>query len=274
MIGSIVSFTLMAVAGRAVSEVHDTFEIMLYRSMLGVVLVTAGAIAAGRLGDVRLARLGLHTIRNMTHFAGQNLWFMALTAIPLAQVFALEFTAPLWVLLLAPLLLGERVRAAQYGAAILGFAGVLVVAQPWSGGISAGLAWAGMAAFFFAVTNLLTRRLTRTDGLVSILFWLTSIQLVLGLVCAGYDGDIAAPTAQTWPWLAGIGVAGLCAHLCLTRALSLAPASTVMPVDFVRLPVIAGVGALLYGESLDPAVALGAALIVAGSWANLRLARG
>ena len=273
MIGSIVSFTSMAVAGRAVSGIHDTFEIMLFRSALGLALVVAGAGLAGRLGDVRRDRLGLHAVRNLAHFTGQNLWFLAITLVPLAQVFALEFTSPLWVLVLAPLILGERVRPAQYGAALVGFAGVLVVARPFAGAVEPGLVWAGLAALAFAVTNLLTRRLTRHEGLVSILFWLTALQLVFGAVCAGIDGDVAWPTAATAPWLALIGAAGLCAHLCLTRALTLAPASTVMPVDFARLPLIAGIGAVLYDEALDPVVLAGAALIVAAAWTNLRLAR-
>ena len=68
-----------------------------------------------------------------------------------------------------------------------------------------------------------------------------------------------------------ISVAGLVAHFCLTTALSLAPAATVMPIDFVRLPLIAVVGALVYGEALDPLVLVGGAVIVGANWMNLRL---
>ena len=273
MLGAIVSFTSMAVAGRALAGVHDTFEIMLYRSLIGAGIVLAVAGATGRLGDVRRDRLGLHVLRNLTHFTGQNLWFLAIATIPLAQVFALEFTAPLWVLVLAPLLLGERVRPAQYAVALVGFAGVLLVARPFGGAVSPGILWGALAAVFFATTNLLTRRLTRDEGIVSILTWLTLMQLVLGLVCAGLDGAIAAPTAASAPWLALVGIAGLTAHFCLTNALSLAPASTVMPVDFARLPVIAAIGALAFGEPIDPLVLAGGAVIAGAAWANLRLAR-
>ena len=273
MMGSIVSFTLMAVAGRAVADAHDTFEIMLYRSALGVAVVAGVLLATGRVDAVRTARPGLHVLRNLAHFGGQNLWLAAITMAPLAQVFALEFTSPLWVLVLAPLVLGERVRRVQIGVALLGFAGVLLVARPWEGGVSIGLVWAGLAAVAFAATNLFTRRLTRSDGVGTILFWLTASQLAMGLLCAGADGRIAPPTAQTWPWLAAIGVAGLAAHLSLTRALSLAPASTVMPVDFARLPLIAVIGALFYAEPLEWPVLLGGAVIAGAAWANLRLAQ-
>lgn len=272
MIGAIVSFTLMAVAGRAVLDTHDTFEVMAFRSAIGLLVMICFAAAFGRLSEIRTARLGLHSIRNLTHFAGQNLWFLALTMIPLAQVFALEFTSPLWVLILSPFLLGERVRAAQYLAAGIGFVGILIVSNPFDGQIELGLLVAGASAFFFAATAVLTRKLTRTESIVTILFWLTALQLVFGLVTTMMDGAVNWPTWHTVPWLTLIAICGLCAHLCLTTALSLAPASSVMPVDFLRLPIITAVGALLYGEVLEPNVAIGAALIIAGSWANLKLA--
>ncbi|TFL18619.1 DMT family transporter [Jannaschia formosa] len=272
MLGSIASFTAMAVAGRAVSSVHDTFEIMLYRSIVGVIVVLSVGWAIGGLGQISTKNLKLQIGRNLAHFTGQNLWFLALITAPLAQVFAMEFTSPLWVLLLAPLILGERVRRAQYAVAVVGFAGVLLVAQPFSGAMSPGLLWAAMAAMFFALTNLLTRRLTRTETVLCIMFWLTSLQLVFGLVTAGIDGDIALPRMATAPWLVLIGLAGLCAHFCLTNALSLAPASTVMPVDFARLPVVALIGAAFYGEALDPLILLGGGVIAGAAWANLRLA--
>lgn len=272
MTGSIASFSIMAVAAREVGDRHDTFEIMTYRSALGLAIVLAVLAATGRLGAVRTARPGRHVVRNLAHFTGQNLWFLALLTAPLAQVFAVEFTAPIWVLLLAPVMLGERVRAVQLAVAGLGFAGVAVVARPWSGAPDVGLAWAALAAIAFAVTNLLTRRLTRTEGIGTILVWLTGTQLAMGGLLAGIDGDVAWPDAATAPWLAAIGVAGLAAHSTLTRALSLAPASTIMPIDFARLPLIAVVGSVAYGEALEPAVLVGGAIIVAAAWANLRIA--
>lgn len=272
MLGGVASFSAMTVAGRAVSTGHDTFEIMLYRSIIGVVAVLAVAAATGRLPEIRRARLGQHAVRNVVHFVGQNAWFLAIAIAPLAQVTAIEFTSPLWVLLLAPAILGERVRGRQVAVAALGFAGVLV-ARPFAGEMSPGLAWAGLAAVSFALTNLLTRRLTRDESVTGILFWLSAMQLGMGLACAGADGSIALPDAATLPWLATIGVAGLMAHFCLTNALRLAPASAVMPVDFLRLPLIAVLGALLYGEALDPLVILGGAVILGSAWANLRMAR-
>lgn len=273
MIGSVASFSSMAVAGRLISTSLDTFEIMLYRSCVGVLVVLGVAGITGTYRQITTRNLPMQVVRNMTHFTGQNLWFYAITLAPMAQVFAVEFTSPLWVLLLAPLILGERVQRVQYAVAAIGFAGVLLVAQPFSGNVSPGLLYAGLSAVFFALTNLLTRRLTRDETVMGILFWLTVLQLIFGLVCAGLDGDITLPTSANAPFVVVIGLAGLCAHWCLTNALRLAPASTVMPIDFARLPLIAVIGALFFAEAFDPMVLIGGAVIIGAAWANLRLAR-
>ena len=117
---------------------------------------------------------------------------------------------------------------------------------------------------------ILTKRLTRGQSVVAILFWLTLMQFFFGLATALWDGSMTLPDAQTLPWLMVIGVAGVVAHLSLTTALTLAPASAVVPVDFLRLPLVAVIGAWLYAEALDPMVFLGAGVIFAGIWINLR----
>lgn len=271
MTGAIASFSAMAIAGREVSHDLDTFELMLYRSCVGFVIVLTVLLVRGRQGDIRTANARLHLVRNIAHFAGQNLWFFALTVIPLAQVFALEFTSPLWVAALAPLVLGERLTATRAVCAVVGFVGILIVAQPGSGtGLSPGIVAAALSAICFAFTAMFTRKLTRTETTLAILIWLTATQIVLGLITAGYDGDIALPNWTTAPWLVLIGCAGLLAHACLTTALSLAPASVVIPIDFTRLPLIALIGALFYDEPIGWALVVGAGLIIAANLINIR----
>lgn len=273
MLGAIVSFSAMAVAGRSVSNELDTFELMFYRSMMGLCIVLAVARMAATHRQIRAAHLSVHALRNLFHFSGQKLWFYAISAIPLAQVFALEFTSPIWIALAAPLVLGERLTRRRILTALIGFLGVLIVARPGMAAIGAGQVAAAAAAIGFAGSAVLTKKLTRTETITSILFWLTLMQAVMGAVCAGLDGDITAPSAGIWPWLALIGAAGLAAHFCLTTALSLAPATLAMPMDFLRLPVIAFVGMTFYVEPLDPFVFAGSALIIGANYINLRFSR-
>ncbi|MFW8634594.1 DMT family transporter [Cribrihabitans pelagius] len=269
MTGAVCSFSAMAIAGREAGLSLDTFEIMTYRSLVGLIVVCAVLSLTGGWPQVSRARLGAHLLRNICHFTGQNLWFFAVTLIPLAQVFALEFTAPLWVILLSPLLLGEALTRRRMAAVALGFAGILLAARPSPETLDPGLAAAAACAIFFALTAILTKRLTRLEATGSILFWLTFMQLGMGLLAAGWDGDMTLPAAATLPWLIVIGLAGLSAHFCLTTALSLAPASAVAPIDFARLPLIAVLGMLIYGEALEIWVLTGAALIFLGNYLNL-----
>lgn len=269
MIGAIASFSSMAIAGRAVSFQLDTFEIMMYRSLFGICIVLGVAGVAGTLGQVTRRHMGVHLLRNMAHFTGQNLWFYAVTVIPLAQVFALEFTSPLWVLVLSPLILGERLTKVRVIAALMGFGGILVVTRPGAESLNMGVVTAALSAVGFALSIVFTKRLTRSETITCILFYLTIMQAVFGIICAGWDGDIALPDATTLPWLLLIGCAGLLAHFCLTTALSIAPATVVVPIDFVRLPLIAVIGMAFYNEPLDIFVFLGAALIFAGNYYNL-----
>ena len=269
MLGAIASFSAMAVAGRAVSHALDTFEIMTYRSLVGIVVLWVILTLTGQWRQVTRRSFGTHVVRNAAHFTGQNLWFYAVTAIPLAQVFALEFTSPIWVVLLSPLILGEPLTRLRLMSVLAGFVGILIVARPSPDTISPGLIAAASSAVFFALSVMYTRLLTRTETVLCIMFWLTLMQAVFGIIFSAWDGDMVAPSVQTLPWLVLIGLAGLLAHYCLTSALAIAPATVVVPIDFVRLPTIAIVGMLLYGEALDAWVFIGAAVIFAANYANI-----
>ena len=269
MTGAIASFSSMAVAGRELSVTHDTFEIMFYRSLVGICVVALILTVTGTWHQVSTKRIGLHGVRNVLHFTGQNLWFYAVSVIPLAQVFALEFTQPIWVILLSPLLLKERLTTVRMLSALIGFAGILMVARPGAVPLSAGVLTAALSAVFFALTTISTKSLTRFASIGCIMFWLTVMQAALGLVASGIDGQITLPSASTVPFLLLVGLAGLLAHYCITNALAIAPATVVVPFDFARLPTIAVVGMVLYHEPLDHWTLLGAAVIFSGIFLNV-----
>lgn len=267
MAGAIASFTLMAVAGREVQTEMNSFELMAWRSLIGfLVIVTILSIKG--FGQVRTAVPWLHVKRNIVHFTGQNLWFYALTLIPLSQLVAIEFTNPIWVALLAPLLLGERLTVLKGVVAALGFMGVLIVAKP---GVEP-ITWAHIAALGaaigFAFNTIYTRKLMAHDTVLCVLFWMTASQAVMGAVL-GAPGGIPVPSSEILPWLIIVGLTGLSAHYSLTSALAHAPATLVAPLEFARLPVITAVGAWVYGEELYFSVFLGAVIIIAANLLNL-----
>lgn len=271
MICATLSFSVMAVAGREISSNLDTFEIMLYRSVLGGLIILSALTILGRWNEVTARNKSLHIFRNIGHFAGQNLWFYGVATIPLAQVFALEFTTPLWIALLAPIFLDERWTRTRSAAILLGFTGVLLVAQPGRVEISPGVFAAASAALGFTISILSTKALgLRGHSTLNILLWMTMTQTLFGLICAGYDGNITLPGKDDIIFIIAIGVGGLTAHFCFTSALKLAPASLVSPMDFIRLPLIGILGWALYGETVNLIFVAGAALIVTGNIINIR----
>ena len=271
--GAIVSFALMAIAGREIQTELNTFELMAYRSVIGFIIISV-VIAFSRHGfaQVKTTKPGLHLARNVFHFTGQNLWFYGVAVIPLAQLVALEFTNPIWVAMLAPLMLGEMMTRARVIGAVLGFIGVLVVARPGVVPLEAGHFAALGAAFAFAFNTIFTKKLMRTETALCVLFWMTATQAVMGFALAAPGGMTMFSLSMT-PWIVIVGLTGLSAHFCMTSALRYAPASVVAPMDFLRLPVVAILGMLIYGEPLEIAVFTGGAIILAGNLYNINAER-
>jgi drug/metabolite transporter (DMT)-like permease len=223
-----------------------------------------------RLGweHVKTEKLGRHVGRNVVHFAAVYGWFYAVASIPIATVFAIEFTSPIWTMLLASIFLGERITWPRVLAIVLGFAGVIVILRPGTDGIHPAALSALGAALGYAITYVMTKNLVATDRPLTILFWMNLIQLSLGLLPSTLLW--VTPSPILWPWVLAVGVAGLASHYCLTRALAHADASVVVPMDFLRLPLAAVVAWFLYNEAVEPIVFIGAAVIFAGNWINLR----
>ena len=262
------SLTLvMVVAGREATRELNVFELMELRSVLGLVLLYPLIHFNGGLATVKTTRLRLHVGRNLVHYCAQLGWFFALTLIPIGQVVAIEFTMPIWTAILATTFLGERMTIWKVAAIVLGLVGVLVIVRPAAGEINQGQLIALAAAVGFGISIALVKSLTRTESTLSIIFWMLVVQSV-----AGFAPTLAAwvwPSAAIWGWIVVIAICGTFAHFCLARALY-ADATIVIPMDFLRVPLTATAGWLIYGERLDMLTIAGAALILTGNLLNLK----
>lgn len=264
--GTLLSFAVMAVAARELSADFGTFQILAIRSFIGLLIISALLSRSG-WQQLSLQNVRIHLARNVAHFCGQFGWFYAIGSIPLAAVFAIEFTVPLWTAVFAAMLLAERVTAARVLAIVLGVAGVVVILRPGMAVIHPAALAMLSGSVAYGLSHTLTKKLAGRDTSLCILFYMTLIQLPLGLLPASLEW--VTPMAAHWPWLIVVGVTGLTAHYCMVRALSLADATVVIPMDFLRLPLIALVGYMLYAERVDGFLALGAALIVVGNLINV-----
>lgn len=267
MLGALGSFTAMAVAAREVSTELNTFQLLFFRTSiaLAVLLILVWPRYGNRVW--RTQQPGAHGWRHLAHFAGQFGWFYGIAHIPLAEVFALEFTVPVWAALWATLLLGERMNRYRWMAVTLGLSGVLLILRPGVAIIdpAAMAVLAGAAAY--GISHTLTRRLTLTDQPLTILFYMNLVQWPLSAWVIFFDWQM--PSAQMWPCLIAIGLTALTAHYCMSRALALAEATVVIPIDFLRLPLVMALGWFLYGEALDVFVLFGAGLMFTGIFVNV-----
>jgi drug/metabolite transporter (DMT)-like permease len=269
MCAAIVCFLMMAIAGRELSAEVGPAQIVAFRNVICLAVL---AVILGRLGwkHARTAKPGRHVLRNVIHFAAQFGWFYAIARIPIAEVFAIEFTSPIWTAVLAALFLGERLTGLRATAIALGFAGVLIVLRPGLAIVDPAALAALAAAFGYACTHIYTKDLVATDRPLTILAWMNAVQLPLALALSA--STWVTPSQALWPWVGVTGLVGLASHYSLSRALAHGEATAVIPIDFLRLPLAAAVAWLLYAERVEPWVFVGAAVIFAGVWLNLRRA--
>ena len=267
MVGALLSFSLMAVSVRELLRTMGNFEILFLRSLVSFVLVLAVLPPFG-LGALRTRHFGLHLVRNVLHFSGQYAWVYAIAMLPLATVFAIEFTMPVWTALLAIPILGERLNRGRTVMLVLGLAGILVILKPGFGVVHPAALVMLAGSFAYASTMIATKRLSGSDSALAVVFYMSVVQLPLAFVPA-LPGWVA-PALVDLPWILAIGAAGLSAHYCLTRAMRIADATLVVPIDFLRLPLIAVVGMLFYSEPLEFSIMLGAAMIFAGTYYSVQ----
>jgi drug/metabolite transporter (DMT)-like permease len=273
MSGALTGFCVMAVSLRELAGRFSIIEILSVRTAFGLVIVSAVALSLAERRSILISRRpALQLMRNLVHLTATYLWSLGVVLLPLATVFALEFTAPAWVALLAVLFLGERMTIPRLGAVVLGLLGVLLILRPGLESFRPATLIVLLSAIGFAISVVIQKRLTATDSTLCILFWMNAIQLVLciaGVIATGDPGFLMKFTMPDMPAVIGLGLGGLAAHYCLTNAFRSGDAVVVVPMDFLRIPLIAFVGFLLYAEPLDPFVFLGSGLIIAGILWNL-----
>jgi drug/metabolite transporter (DMT)-like permease len=265
---ALASFTLIAVAGREAARGASTLTIMFYRSWMAFAIVLLIVPVTGRgLSQFRTPQISMHGLRSIVHFGAQFSWLYALPLIPLAQLFAIEFTAPLWTALMAPLILRERLTGWRTAAVLLGFTGALIVVRPGSAALNMGTIMALAAAIGFAIHYIITKRLMLRDPAFTVIFYWTLMQTIIASILILVDFQI--PDAKSLAWILVVAICGLTAHFGIARAMAHADAIIVTPMDFLRLPLIVLVAAAVYGEPADPLVLLGGALVLIANFLNI-----
>ena len=268
MAGWLCLMLIVVVAGRESLREVNVFQLMQMRCMLGFVMLYPLIHISGGFTAMRTSRPLQHIGRNLIHYGAQLGWFFALTLISLGEVVAIEFTMPIWTAILAAGFLGERMTVWKMSAIALGIIGVIIIVRPATGEINPGQLIALAAAVGFGISVAMLKSLTRTESTVAIIFWMLVIQSVAGLIPTIYAW--VWPSAAVWGWLTVVAFCGTFSHYCMARAMLHADATVVLPMDFLRVPLTATAGWLLYSERLDMFTVLGAMLILTGNLLNLK----
>ena len=263
-------FTTMGVAAR---EMHlsgfTTPNIMVWRSLIGLILATGIILASGRLSQFHTTQKKGHLVRNCVHFVGQFAWFYALGLLPLVLVTSLNATVPLWGAILAIVYLKEKVTVQRIMVIMLAFAGVLIILRPGAVPIHHASLVSLIGAMGYAGAMILAKQLTQKDSAMTVVFWMMLLQLPMSLAFTAATGEWHWPGWGDLLPIVVVGGTGVLAHFAMATGLHKADATIAMPVTYIQFPLVAVLGYFLYTEVPTVYTAIGTALIVAANWYNI-----
>ncbi len=262
MVVTTICFTAMHTMARMMGEVLPPFEVAFFRNLFGL-LALAPVFMRHGAAPLKTEKLRLHALRGAVQAGWMLAFFTGLTMIPLADVTALAFSAPLFGSLLAVILLGEVIRMRRVAALVVGFVGVLVVLRPGFGEVSAGALLIVAASVAWGLTITIIKVLAKTESSVTqtvyMCLFLTPITLVPALFVWEW------PEPVHYLWLIAIGIFGTLGHLAFAQAVKLADSTAVLPLDFLRLIWASLIGFFLFAEVPDALSWLGGAVIFASA---------
>jgi drug/metabolite transporter (DMT)-like permease len=258
-----IAFTFMTVLIRPAAEELHSLQIVFLRNLLGVVIMLPFVARGIELRLWRSPNIRLHLLRAVVTAVAMACWFTAIPHVALSEAVALNFTAPMFVTVLAALLLKETVRARRISALAVGFVGVLIVVRPGFSELHFGQVLILIDAVFWGVAIILVRILSRTDSPQTIVAYMFILVLPISAVPAAFVWT--SPSITACGLMAGIALMSTVGHYCATKAFTVAEASAVMPFDYMRLIWFTAAGFLAFGEVPDRWTLAGGAVIAGSS---------
>jgi drug/metabolite transporter (DMT)-like permease len=257
---ALVLFSTMDAMVKALGESYGPFQMMLFRSTIALVPLYFLFRNAGGLRLVRSNRPVLQVLRIATGFGSLLGFFYIFPRMPLVDAYAISYAAPLFMVGLAAPILGETAGWRRWSAVAVGFAGVLVMLEPWNISVH----WLSLvvlaATFCYSLSAVLTRLISRYDHDAATIFWFCLFASVVSLI--GAIPEWKWPTPADWFWLSSLGLIGGVAQILVTRALRLAPASILAPFDYSSIVLAVAYGYLWFKEEPSPAVWYGLPLVI------------
>ena len=255
--GTFLGATSDALIRHTSAEIHP-FEIVFFRCFFALVFLSPTLFRAG-IGSLKTKRLGTHAIRACVQTVTMLLGFLGFALAPLAKATSLQFTAPLFATVLAALILGEVIRLRRITALVVGFAGAIIVIQPWQGQYDVGAFASIGSAACFAIVMILVRQLGTTEKPTTQLIYAALMTTPITFLIALNFWQ--TPTFIQLCLMASIGLFTTLNNLTLAHALRLAELSAILPVQYTKLVWAATIGFIVFAEIPDIWTWLGGSLI-------------
>lgn len=262
MVASIACFTGSLAIVRHLGDALHVFEIVFFRGVFGIVVMLPWLARTG-LGGLKTRRLPLCTLRSVIAATNLALLFFALTLLPVADVSAIIFIRPMFTIVIAMIVLHEAASGRQWRAIFVGFGGALLIIQPGFAEINVGALAALAAALTTATAFTIAKLLTRTEPVDRVAFYQTFLMVPVAAIPAALVWT--GPSWEQLGWLFGIGLLATASHRLMNRAYVTSELTFLQPLEFVRLPIAAVLGWVVFAEFPDSWVWVGGAVIFAAS---------
>lgn len=268
MLVAVAGLAGIIVAVRALKPDLPVPQLLFLRAAIGLVVISAIMIPQKGIRNLITRRPGYQLMRNITHSGAQYCVFFGVIAVPIAEVTAIEYTIPMMTSAMAAIFLAEKVSRYRWIGMAVSFIGVLMIIRPGFADVPIEVLVVIGGAILFSLNNIMVKVLSNSDEAHTMVFTMNAMQIVL----------LAGPAWYVWvhpewhhaPWIALLGVSGLITHYCISRALEYADTSVIFPLDFLRLPFIAVIAWVMWGETLSFWVVAGAGVIFASSYIAVR----
>jgi len=258
---AVISFCIMAIGVKEMSSDINSFQIIFFRSVIG--LITLLLFFRRKLSTPTFKMIYHHLFRNVFHLIGQYGWIVGIIYLSLAEVTAIEFSVPIWILIIAAIFLKEKLTAPKLISILLGFVGVLFILRPGFGIISTNSIIVLLSAISYAIAHTSTKKLTATYSPLDIVFIMCLIQIPISF-CFTFT-NWSLPNLNDSFWLVIVGVSAITAHFTMAKAMKADDISSIISLDYFRLPILIVAGILFYNEDFKSVYLIGGTLIFIGN---------
>ncbi|PHS04070.1 MAG: EamA family transporter [Kordia sp.] len=264
MLLSVLTFCIVAIGVKQINTDVSPFQIIFFRALIGSITLLILLPKKTIIGS--LSNIKQHLFRNLFHLIAQYGWVLGIVYLSLAEVTAIEFTTPIWILILASLFIKEKITTKKVISIVLGFIGVLIIMKPGIELINYNSIIVLLSAICFAIAHTATKKIVKTNSASDVVIIMCLTQLPISFACTYANWNW--PNYSDYFWLILIGLSGIGAHFSLAKALKKEDISSLISLDYLRLPILILAGILFYNEAFDTTIIIGGTLIFIGNYIN------